>query len=335
MAALVTCHKCKKLVNIKSTALCSACDNRYEFDCDGYPEQTYRLKDTEAKKKWRCKVCIRSKKYANTDSTPNITVRKKVSSKTHSPTEQTPNTKAVELNETLKRQSSVQNTVDLFDSHILSDCNTSLESFSTPNKLSMSVDGTVSDLVLASEMKEIIAQLTLKLESAENELGNILLENTDLHKQINKLTTENKTLKSLCQSTSLFTSPSTKSKKKRQSLANHHSMFFSPIPSPSSPGLQVKNNEHVNMPFLEQEITTLQQQLKVAQLEIAALTDRIAALMQKTKPNAPSKEIIANCINAKLTGEDKIVICLGENDRNPNLVISHLQKVLNTFSKST
>lgn len=408
MAALVTCYKCKKLVNIKSTALCSACDNRYELDCDGYPEHTYRLKDAESRKKWRCKVCIRSKKYANTDYTPNITVRKKVTPmETPSPTEQPQSTKDVVREDSFKRQSTVQNTADLLDSHVLTECETSIESHSTPNKLSVSVDGTVSDLVSASEMKEIIAQLSLKLEITENELGNILLENTDLHKQINKLTSENKTLKSLCQSPSIFSSPGPNTKKKRPALSTPCNILSTPSSLPSSSRkLKSKPNDNVNVSSLEQEIVTLQQQLKAAQQEIAALQERIAIIMQsscnvcepavsqeqkqetvatssaqtyvaidgnniperkififgtqrcvglaaaishsrtntqyekyrlvaETKPNAPSNEIIANCRNTKLTTEDKLVVCIGENDDNPNLLLSQLQIVLNTFINNT
>lgn len=143
----------------------------------------------------------------------------------------------------------------------------------------MSVDGTVFDLESALEMKDIIAQLRLKLESTENELETILLENTDLNKQINKLITENKTLKSLCQSPCMFTSPVTTSKKKRRAQSMHHNIRPTPL-FLTSPRLNVETNDYVNVSSLEQEILTQQQLLKVAQLEIEALKDRIAVLMR-------------------------------------------------------
>lgn len=402
MASLVRCHKCKKDVNIKSTALCSACDNRYEFDCDGYPEPTYRLKDAEAKKKWRCKVCIRNKKYSNTDGASNITVRKKQNYiKTPSPIKQTSKTKKDLVDDTSKRLSSIQSSTKLFDSHILTDCESPDESYTTPNKLSRSVDRTVTDLVSVSEMKDTIAQLTLQLESTENELGNILLENTELHKQIKKLCTENNTLKSLCHSSSLFGYPGTSSKKKKQALSQQHYVHSTPS-SPSSSTLNVEVTDHVNILRLQQEILTLQQQLRTAEKEILTLTERITLLIQsqntcelsieepkrntasfktctakqvqnlisgkkihifgtqrcvglaaalshsrvnsqyenyqivaQTKPNAPCSEVTSNCRNVKLTTDDKVVICLGENDRSINIILSQLKNILDIFSCNT
>lgn len=76
-SAQVTCNVCKKYVNIKNTALCSICKKRYEFDCVGYPESTYRLKDIEARKKWKCKLCIKNQPDANSDATSNVTLRRK------------------------------------------------------------------------------------------------------------------------------------------------------------------------------------------------------------------------------------------------------------------
>ncbi|KAF9418603.1 hypothetical protein HW555_004651 [Spodoptera exigua] len=258
ITSLVICHKCKKKVDIKSTALCSACDNRYELDCDGYPEHTYRLKDSEEKQKWRCKTCIRGKKYGKTDSTSGITLRKKPTVlKTTPPTQQVPN---IQSNSTM-----------LTDSHILTECETSDESYITPNKLSRSVDRTVSDMITTSEMKETIDQLTLKLESTENELENELLENTDLKKHINKLSTEINTLKSLCKSTHIFKNPGSSTKKKKQTTLQQQQQQPS---SPFSSTLQDEISEYVRR--LEQEIVKLQKKLQIAEQEIALLTERIS-----------------------------------------------------------
>ncbi|WP_337241651.1 hypothetical protein, partial [Proteus faecis] len=43
-----------------------------------------------------------------------------------------------------------------------------------------------------------------------------------------------------------------------------------------------------------------------------------------TKPQALSEEISKACDNLKLKDNDKLVICLGENDNNPVKIISHL-----------
>lgn len=90
------------------------------------------------------------------------------------------------------------------------------ESYLTPNKLSKSVDGTISDITTMSEMKETISQLTDDPNSTQKELENTKLQNNDLHKQITKFTAEIKLRKSLC--SSLIENTNSSIKKKRHSL---------------------------------------------------------------------------------------------------------------------
>lgn len=88
MAALVKCYKCKSQVDVKNTIQCSACKNRYEFDCEGFSEKLYRLMEPTKKKNWRCKLCkfcIHKGKH-NTDGISNITMRKKAPSPNPKPT---------------------------------------------------------------------------------------------------------------------------------------------------------------------------------------------------------------------------------------------------------
>ncbi|CAK1587298.1 unnamed protein product [Parnassius mnemosyne] len=272
MPAKVTCYKCKNIVDKKQTALCSICKNRYELECDGYPEKTYRLLDQAAKKKWRCKMCIKNKKDINSDM-HNITTRKKpnLTKQCTSPSPEKPPEK---LQCFESSQLSDQNTSYVLDSHILTDYNITDESFTTPSKLSKSVDGTVTDITSISDMKITVSQLTCTLESTQNELENLILENNDLHRQIHKLTSENKILKSLCHSpTAIEGSPGifNKNKKKRNSLL---------IPSvssvPSSPTIKSHVNSHTNTVILclQRKISDLQKQLKEAEKEITGLTEK-------------------------------------------------------------
>lgn len=392
MPALVICYKCKKHVDIKTTALCSICNHRYEPDCIGYPEKTYRMMDQESKKNWKCTTCIKNKKLVNSDSS-NITLRnkKKLTNKT-SPTVQ-------EDNEVKKHKSIDESQTQ--DSHILTDYNTSSESYCTPTKMLKSLDGTlsgpISDLVSLSEMKDTMSQLTAKLECTQNELDNKILENNDLQRQVNKLTAEVIVLKSLCQTSSITEDTSRCSIKKRPSSA--HCITS----TPSSP----LNYSNVDCFYddrtlsLKKNISDLQQQLEDAKLEISRLTKQIetltqylhnksevssltmipprnsttptyttrerkrehepgrnlyiygtqqcvglaSALMQsrcntkyekyrvfaETKPNAKCYDVTQNCIRRILNPDDKIVICVGENDHNLKQVLSQLEVVLETF----
>lgn len=53
----------------------------------------------------------------------------------------------------------------------------------------------------------------------------------------------------------------------------------------------------------------------------------------QTLPNAYSDSIVKCCIKANLRPEDKIVICLGENDHIVGPVLSQLKNVLESFKK--
>ncbi|KAF9420792.1 hypothetical protein HW555_003140 [Spodoptera exigua] len=257
---------------------------QYELDYDGYPEQTYRLMNLESKKKWRCKMCVRNKKFTSIGETSNVTTRKKQSSlKTPSPTEILQHVKNNPRTGTSKDQPTIQNTSEN-DSHVLTDCETSDESFITPNKLSRSFDGTISDLVKVSEMKDIISQLTLKLQSAECELENVMLENTDLHKQIAKLITEVTTLKSLCQSPSMFGTPINMMKKKKE---EHREKLNSTLSTPASLKSKLEPADNVIL-NLKQKISTLQQQLQLAEQEVTTLKTRIKSLIQQNHNSTSS-----------------------------------------------
>lgn len=290
----------------------------------------------------------------------------------------------------------VQDNSKMLDSHLLTDYEISDESYSTPSKLSKSVDGTISDVISTSEMKITISQLNCKLTSTEHELENTILENNDLHKKINKLTAENKILRSLCNSSSIIeSSPSTSTKIKRHSLMFENTSF-----TPTKPEKQ-GTMESLYLQRLQVRIADLQQQLKNAEQEIEILrkqienitqnvvnsispekkpkptanypyyeiqqrSDRIkihilggqqcvglaAAITQsrrktlhdkyekyeviaETKSYAPTHEILKNYRSINLKSEDKLVICVGENDQNIQLVLTQLQDVLNTFHHNT
>lgn len=274
MPVVVVCYRCKKTVDIKKTALCSTCNNRIEPDCDGYPEYTYRSLNQESKNKWRCKLCIRKKTTTPTEPS-NITMRKP------HPTIKTP-LQALTKN----KQSSPDQ-----DSHILTDCDTSYEIDSTPNKLSKSVDGTTTNICSMSEMQDTIAQLTSKLDITENELENTILENNDLKKQINKLTQEINVLKLLCHSsTSKESSPIGIDKKKRHSRL---SLIMSSTPSSPSLTNIERINDNLIYSQLQQNISALQKELQIAGNEIKMLNSHIQNL-QQSLGTAPKPEQVAS-----------------------------------------
>ncbi|KAF9405921.1 hypothetical protein HW555_013517 [Spodoptera exigua] len=271
MPEKATCFKCRKSVDIKETALCSICNHRYEFDCDGYPEGTYRLMDTESKKRWKCKTCLKNnKKVQDASNVTNITTRKKGNLRQDcSPPAPVRIQNVNDSKQTVPVMASVQNTLDILDSHILSECEISGGSYDTPNKLSKSVDGTISETLTILEMKDTIKRLTNKLDSTENELENTILENNNLRQQLDKLTTEIKLLKSLCHSSTVTeNSPALNPRRKRHSLIHQRSFFSPSTPLPNS--LQLDYGKNTEIMELNQKITELQNQLRDAQQQIQA-----------------------------------------------------------------
>lgn len=386
MSQHVKCNKCKNFVELKRTALCSNCKKRYEFDCIGYPEKTYRLMNREEKKKWRCKECIKT--YSEKDATNdgwNITTRKK-----HHRIVQntTPDQQHITTDDPHYVESpcpSVYHHNTSLDSHILTDYNQSSESFTTP-KLSRSLDGTFSDTTALTEMKNTLTQLTSTLESTQNELENVILENNDLRRQINKLMAENKTLKTLCSSPAkILNSPKSIHLEKSKIRSLVHNSLTSSSSSPSA-AARSKDNIHTTVSYMQQEIDYLKKQLKTKEKEpissiltntnktidmkndpsktpnaivndikydlrkihifgsqqCAGLAKALSQSRENTayekykitgeiKPQAPSYEIIKNCLKTKLNLNDKLIINIGENDYDIRLILSQLQVVLETF----
>ncbi|KAF9419587.1 hypothetical protein HW555_003865 [Spodoptera exigua] len=282
MPVLVTCYRCKKSVDEKKTALCSICKNRMEPDCNGYPLQTYRLKSQESKTKWRCSKCTKKTVPKNVPSpddniSNNVTVRKKPAySINHLHTDIYKN----------KRKLLSPNQ----DSHILSDYDTSCETDTTTPKrlLTDSLDGssTIKSPILYYEMQDTIAQLTTKLECAENALECKTLQNNELNKQVEELTKEIKLLKSICNSSTIIeSSPIVNNKNNRQSFTSQD--IFSTPTSGRLP-LDVEDPTETTYRHLHKTIATLQKELTCAEQEIKTLNAQIQGLWRTTMRRSSS-----------------------------------------------
>ncbi|KAH9633242.1 hypothetical protein HF086_006844 [Spodoptera exigua] len=305
MPVLVTCYRCKKSVDEKKTALCSICKNRMEPDCDGYPLQTYRLKSQESKTKWRCSKCTKKTVPKNVPSpddniSNNVTVRKKPAySINHLHTDIYKN----------KRKLLSPNQ----DSHILSDYDTSCETdTNTPKRLlTDSLDGssTIKSPILYYEMQDTIAQLTTKLECAENALECETLQNNELNKQVEELTKEIKLLKSICNSSTIIESSpivleqSLKNKQEQQQLTIK-------TKKPIQASLYDATCKNTIRVFGAQQCVGL-----AAALTRSRETTRYVKydVRGETMPNALSDTIVKKCFSTKLCNDDKIIICLAVN----------------------
>lgn len=308
MAPPVKCYTCKKQVDPKSTIQCSLCKNYFEFECAGYSEKLYRLKNSEDRRQWKCKTCDSKSNKKQTPNT-NVTLRKK-----QSPLKSTKNvTPTSSLQSTPMRQSS-----DICDSHILTPSgspNTSEQLFSR------SMDHTSIDTIMVQELKDTIELLQIQLASSQNELDNTLMENSDLQRCITKLTKENGILKSLCQT------PLSESKLKKRystSLTDSNNVF-------TPPRLRTAYNtnpEHNKLILsLQQNITQLEQKLIQAQDEISKLKEQIKTLQNNSRLSNICKPInyTIDCIDQtqaqqKTENTTKHKVCFLSTDRRNNLL---------------
>ncbi|KAF9406270.1 hypothetical protein HW555_013295, partial [Spodoptera exigua] len=225
--------------------------------------------------------------HNNNDNISNITIRKKQKLPTLPP----------ETTSKLNKDSSANNNASMMDSHVLSDHEILSDTYISPNKLSKTLDGTLSDVISMAEMKDTLSQCKKKLNMTELELDNLILENNSLHKQIEKLTTENNTLKSLCHSSSII--ESTPNPKTEENInAAKCSIYSSTIPA----GLRTSTD-----------------------IKPGTKSSKIIA---ETKPNAVTDEIVKSCKHLQLKPGDKLVLSVGENDDNAKKVLSQLNDVL-------
>ncbi|KAF9408015.1 hypothetical protein HW555_012160 [Spodoptera exigua] len=283
MPVLVVCHKCKKTVNEKQTALCCICKYRFEPDCVGYPAQTYRLKSPESKNKWRCTSCItktgsseenynaanvtiRKKKYLSTTMTPESKESRSVSDRDLAMLPYSTPSKTVHDTPWSTPKSSVS---DQPEYQISAHLHTSFSL--NEQTLSRSMDHAALDAINIQEMEESMEQLQSELISTQNKLELTILENNDLRTHVKKLTKENSTLKML-----LGHSPNCKQNKNKA----HNSMLTSnktgvmqlPQADPTSSTSTVAH--------MQESIDVLKQQLIKAKKEIISLNNQIGDLQQ-------------------------------------------------------
>lgn len=328
-----TCYKCKKIVELKNTILCSICKNRYEFDCAGVSEKLHQLKTPESRKRWKCKLCIRITDTTSNDQS-HVTFRKKQKSpnKLATISQSTPlstsrheviahNSQIVvspQLSSVLSQSSTILNphcnSTDTDDTqamnHISSEDNTPEVSFTLPTPttltttfLSKSLDDSINHSMLLQEMKETISQLTIDLSTTQNELENTILENNDLHRQVNKLNIEIKLLQTLCQSSTENDSGNTTRAKKRHSISEPKNLS-----TPSSDARAVIWTKSLESDaralLMQRKIMELEQQLMETAGEIEKLLKKVDDL---TKNENNGTEIKVNKRNIYIIGTQQCV----------------------------
>lgn len=172
---LVKCHKCKKNVEARETAQCMMCENRFEFECAGFPEKVYRMMDQKSKNQWKCKTCIPKPKETVTPNTPELVTRHfSAYAAEHSPC-----TPQVTMRSKIRNNFPGNVSTDLTSSD---DENRSLSSTLLMNR--SCPDLTINVHEELAQVKHELATVQGKLESAEEEISNQLSEIFSQKKEI-------------------------------------------------------------------------------------------------------------------------------------------------------
>lgn len=255
------------------------------------------------------------------------------------------------------------------------------------------------------ELKSTINHMKLKIESADNEIDRLILENKLLKQTISDQDIKIKELIKICSSSSKtsLTKPSGKKIKQRRinftpvglnkSLFSDNYENQSPILlpnklvpekclTPSTSGLQnlvsknqksgVSQNElkakltntNADIPTSPEhttdsksppiEITSIKPNITCKKRQIIIFgTQQCRGLVSKllnsrvntkyeqysvssiTKPYAKCDEVLRGCESAMTSEKDKIVLCIGENDTNPTILLSELYYFLKLFKTNS
>lgn len=304
--------------------------------------------EVSKKAAWKCAVCVRIKgqnQKVETQKTlapspqNNVTVRKQY--KSNIPTENS--FEALSFDEEVEDLSLI---------------------LENDSKLNRSCPNLQPDhLEKIEKLQKQISELTIKLEIADNEILNLLSENSCLKKQVATYDTQVSQLKDICKST-----PKKQSQKINRNSMNKTKLDFSiEQHTPKTLNKQLLRNEAQGAAISKEKKTYITEinlsnimknnsEFTINNLEklnnrknVIIIGDEqvkgLAAKMTKTtsgrfkkynfqgivKPNAPSCEFLAdiNNIVSRASEEDIVILSVGNNDRDPFKLLMNVCNALN------
>lgn len=153
------CCICQKILKTNVKLRCTCCKKYYDIDCAGVTITRFGMMEKCKKEGWKCRSCYDknsvpvSSCYANTPSSSNVTHRKPVP-------------KAILLTPLHKSEEEESTSTD-DDLHSMPDISTS--TFKNEKEI---------------ELMNAITQLKLELQIAHTEIENLMMENSEIKKQI-------------------------------------------------------------------------------------------------------------------------------------------------------
>lgn len=218
------CEKCLKHISNKDFLICLICKKEYHVECTNISVKLFDLMSQEGKRKWKCQSCISKAQNINQASTDNVTIRDK-----------------------FQINVSVSNSFESLSDHTYDD-EQEYSSITSVSKLNRSCPelSTIHDYEKIEKMEKTISNLEEKLEIAENEIGNMLLENNALKKRISEYEIQINQMKNICKSSSKIT------KRKKIRNINSTKLDFSQDES-TIEVCSIKNQPNTNEKSVETE----------------------------------------------------------------------------------
>lgn len=339
MAPQKKCQKCQFEIKDRHLLNCSLCKHTYHVTCTNVSSPRFRIMTTEHKQKWKCDPCYLTSSTNMKHSTPdnNVTTRNRNKVIVNISTENSFSSLSEdeELGDTILPQNIVLNR-------------------SLPEK-KLNYDKTQE----IEELELKVNTLRYKLESAEQEIDNLLSENYALQKELSIQKLKVNCLNTICKTTP----KSQKSCKSKKRQIARTALNFTISSTNSERGIHPSGNRdrvNVSNMALSTDTTTVTEDeeeflsvpLSIHKKRILLLADETGRDLRKTlekiigedyiitsilRPYSSLSQIVTNENNnfdlyrKEFTKNDYIIILAGTHDRNFNLFKNALDYCFKSF----
>lgn len=334
------CIKCNKKIQRRDCLSCFQCSHNYHIDCANVSMKRFLLMSSKNKANWKCDEC-------------------------YSKTQKNPTQNNLIINVTTNNSYDILSDDD--NSDLLTTFSQNSRSNSCPDMRKLNMEDKIEKL------KDQNKELKEKLQIAELEIENILLENSKLKRALSRHEMKTKILADICNSSSKKNITTRKNQKtsnisvldfmndEKDDCSNHSLLQITSTPSrpkakrrlasntgSSTPYQQIdKNPQELSLDGSAKEITTRNpiihiigdQQVRGLAAKLrssrSGLFNDCYSVFGMVKPYALTSDVLRSCedIQDSLNSNDILILSVGCNDKNPYLILSNICNILCKLKK--
>lgn len=344
----ITCSTCKKFIKSSVNLRCSQCKKTFDLSCADVSTKNFNLMTNEKKITWCCSACRSQKQLNNsTMSTPTAGIQIP------------PVQPQIDLHLDNSVVSTEEHCISFTESHNRSSDSSHL-SISNHLRRSLPDLSTRHDEDTLNELKKSNEDLKLKLDSANLEIENLILEKNKLERKIAEQDIKINNLIRICSTKPSPKTPNSTMKIRRKDLENHRTGKDNTLMATSNSGLfiekqkeqsareetvkqNLKTRDNTSKKNLQSKDRHNGKQIKIfGTQQIRNLASNLIQsrinnkyesykIFSTTKPQADAAEVLRECTKIdiqELDKLDKFIICVGENDKNPMEVLSNVHSIV-------